>query len=118
MLGRDAGERGAGTVVTLAVGLAVVALFLLVLPVHAALSTRHSVVAAADAAALAAADTASGLVPGHPCGNADRVATANGGELAACKVDGLVVTVTVSRRVLGLLLAESATAGPAGSGID
>ena len=113
-----AGERGAGTVVALGLGLAVVAVLLLVMPVYAALATRHSVVAAADAAALAAADTASGLVPGHPCANADRVVAANGGELAACEVDGLVVTVTVSRRILGLVLAESATAGPAGSGID
>jgi len=104
--------------VTLALGLGIVAVFLLVMPLYAALATRHSVSAAADAAALAAADTASGLVPGHPCDVAGRIAEANGATLAACAVDGLVATVTVTRPVLGFAIAESATAGPAGPAAD
>ena len=112
------GDRGSGTVVTLGLGLGIVATLLLVLPLYAALATRHSVAGAADAAALAAADTASGLVPGHPCDLAARVAASNGAFLEKCRVDGLVVTVTVGRAILGLALRESATAGPAGSGAD
>lgn len=112
------GERGAGTVVTLGVGLGVIALLLLVLPVYAVLATRHSVAAAADAAALAAADAASGLVAGHPCEVAVRVAEANAASVGDCEVDGLVVTVTVRRTVLGFALSERATAGPAGSAPD
>ena len=112
------GERGAGTVVTLALGHGVMAVLLLVMPLVAALSTRHAVTGAADAAALAAADVASGLLPGHPCDAATRVAAANGAALRTCTVDGLVATVVVSRWVLGFAFAESATAGPAGSATD
>ena len=112
------GERGSGTVVTLGLGLAVIALLLVVLPVYAVLATRHSVAAAADAAALAAADAASGLVPGHPCDVAVRVAEANGAFVGSCEIDGLVVTVSAGRIVLGLALSEQATAGPAGSAPD
>ena len=112
------GDRGAGTVVTLGFGLGIVATLLLVLPLYAALATRHSATAAADAAALAAADVASGLVPGQPCDSAARVAAANGASLEACSLDGLVATVTVGRAILGISLRESATAGPAGSGAD
>jgi secretion/DNA translocation related TadE-like protein len=104
--------------VALALGLGVVAVLLLVLPVYAALAARHSVAAAADAAALAAADVASGLVPGHPCDVARRVAAANGASVELCAVDGLVATVTVGRTILGFPLSERATAGPAGSAPD
>ena len=107
-------DRGAGTVVTLGAVLGIVAVFLILVPLYVALAARHSVAAAADAAALAAADTASGLVAGHPCETAERVAAANGASLSACEVDGLVATVTVGRGILGLALRESATAGPAG----
>ena len=112
------GERGAGTVVALVLGLGITAVLLLAMPAFAALSARHAVTAAADAAALAAADTASGLVPGHPCDAALRVAAANGTSLRSCILDGPVATVVVGRWVLGLAFAESATAGPAGSGTD
>lgn len=112
------GERGSGTVVTLGLGLGLVALLLVVLPVHAVLVARHAVAAAADAAALAAADAASGFVPGHPCAVAARVAEANGASVRGCDIDGLVATVSVGRTILGLALSEQATAGPAGSAPD
>ena len=111
-------DRGAGTVVALGLGLAVVAAFLLAVPLYAALATRHAVAGAADAAALAAADAASGLVPGHPCDLAARVAAANGSSVENCTVDGLVATVTVGRTILGLAVSEQASAGPAGSAPD
>jgi secretion/DNA translocation related TadE-like protein len=113
-------DRGAGTVAALGLGLGMVAVLLLVLPLYGALATRHSVAAAADAAALAAADTASGLVPGYPCETAERVAAANGASLVECTIDGPVATVTVARGIPGapFRLQESATAGPAGSTAD
>lgn len=111
-------ERGAGTVVALGLGLGIVAVLMLALPAWLALATRHSVTAAADAAALAAADVASGLVPGYPCEMAAHVAAANRASVALCTVDGLVATVVVSRGILGLTIEESATAGPAGSRAD
>jgi secretion/DNA translocation related TadE-like protein len=112
------GERGAGSVAALGLGLGIVAVMMLVLPLYGALAARHVVVGAADAAALAAADTASGLVPGYPCDAAARVAAVNGASLEECRVDGLVVTVTVGTEILGLAVREIATAGPAGSGAD
>ena len=67
---------------------------------------------AADAAALAAADAASGAVVGVPCERAEEVTQASALSLTACEVDGLVATVTVSGR-LGVLTAEArARAGP------
>ncbi len=115
---RAAGERGSGTVVTLGAALGLLAVLLMLLPLAVVLASRQSVTGAADAAALAGADVASGLLPGYPCQEAARVAAANGAELAACAVDGLVVTVTASRSLLALTIAESATAGPAGSAPD
>lgn len=44
----------------------------------------HRAGKAADLAALAAADTARGLVAGDPCGTAERVARDNGARLERC----------------------------------
>ncbi|CAN5206167.1 hypothetical protein BH11ACT5_BH11ACT5_24210 [soil metagenome] len=111
-------DRGAGTVVALGLGLAIVAVFMLAIPLYVGLAARHAVTGAADAASLAAADAASGLVPGHPCDLAVRVAAANGSSVENCTVDGLVATVTVGRTILGLAVSERASAGPAGSAPD
>lgn len=67
---------------------------------------------AADAAALAAADTASGVAIGVPCERAEEVAAASGASLAACEVDGLVATVTVTGRFGVLVCDARARAGP------
>ncbi|WP_029146386.1 Rv3654c family TadE-like protein [Microbacterium luticocti] len=68
--------------------------------------------AAADAAALAAADTASGAVPGVPCERAAQVASANGGRLSACTLDGVIATVSVEVPVGALTARAWARAGP------
>jgi len=112
------GERGSGSVLTVATAGGLVALSALSIPLYLGLVTRQAVAGAADAAALAGADVASGLVSGYPCKTAARVATANGASLASCAVDGLVVTVSVSRRILGIAVIARATAGPAGQGVD
>ncbi|MFH8249297.1 Rv3654c family TadE-like protein [Microbacterium sp. B2969] len=67
---------------------------------------------AADAAALAAADAASGAVRGIPCERAVEVAAASGAALEACDVDGLIATVTVSAPFGRLVARASARAGP------
>jgi len=74
--------------------------------------TKQALAGAADAAALAAADVRVGLEAGEPCAVAARVATANGGSLASCSVDGLVVTVVVSSSIAGFAVGVAATAGP------
>jgi secretion/DNA translocation related TadE-like protein len=68
---------------------------------------------AADAAALAAADAASGAVVGVPCELAAHVSAALGATLAACEVDGLTATVSVSARFGPVTAAASARAGQA-----
>lgn len=66
----------------------------------------------ADAAALAAADVASGALPGVPCEAAERAASANRVTLAHCEVDGLVATVATSAWVFGVPVVGRARAGP------
>ncbi|MBG6239446.1 secretion/DNA translocation related TadE-like protein [Mycetocola sp. CAN_C7] len=105
-------ERGSGSVLAVALVAAVLLLTGLALPLNAALTTRQLTANAADAAALAAADTASGLVPGSPCTNAARAARLNGADLGECSVDGVEVRVTASRTVLGVVVTMAARAGP------
>ncbi len=67
---------------------------------------------AADAAALAAADTALGLVSGTPCDRAGQVAAGNRATLERCTLDGYVAQVQVSVHAYGWLLRSTARAGP------
>ena len=103
-----------GSILAASVAGSTILLTALVLPVGAALVEKRAIAGAADAAALAAADVASGLVPGIPCEAASRLAEANGGSLASCELDGAVVTVGVSGRVLGIPFTIHASAGPPG----
>jgi secretion/DNA translocation related TadE-like protein len=107
-----AGERGSGSVLVVALVTSVLMLAGLALPLNAALTTRQLTANAADAAALAAADTASGFVPGYPCANAAEAARLNGATLAECAVDGLQVRVTATRQVLGVVVSVASMAGP------
>ncbi|MDF2560940.1 MAG: helicase [Microbacterium sp.] len=76
--------------------------------------TAQRVAGAADAAALAAADAASGAVPTvvEPCALAARVAEASGAQLTGCSLEGLVATVEVQAAYAGLAAVSRARAGP------
>lgn len=79
-------ERGSGTVLVLGLcGVAVVLLTVTVL-LGGAVQARHRAAAAADLAALAAADVLLGRAAGQPCAAAGRVAAAQGGVLVRCDV--------------------------------
>lgn len=78
----------------------------------AGLAARQRIVGAADQVALAAADASRGIVGGSPCDRARELATANRAALAACRVDGWVVTVTVTGSFAGIPLTATSTAGP------
>ncbi|WP_106816833.1 Rv3654c family TadE-like protein [Microbacterium timonense] len=67
---------------------------------------------AADGAALAAADAASGAVPGVPCDRAAEIAASFGAIIEVCDLDELVCTVTVSVQFGPLTARASARAGP------
>ena len=115
---RENRERGAGSVLAVAIVACVVVLTAVALPLYTVLIVRASVSGAADAAALAAADTVSGVVGGIPCERAAIVARENGARLDSCAADGLVVTVSASRSVLGFQVSVAATAGPPGTPLD
>ena len=105
-------ERGAGSILALALLAATVLLTTLVVSVLALLAAGRSVANAADAAALAAADTASGAIAGYPCEAARAVAALNGTAVTRCSVTGLISSVSVGLRVQGIDIFASARAGP------
>ncbi|ONI81871.1 hypothetical protein ALI22I_37380 [Saccharothrix sp. ALI-22-I] len=106
-------DRGAASVVAVAVAGVWFALVVVGVQVGEAVVTRHRLSAAADLAALAAAgQLVSGTV--HACGRAEWVVERMGGRLASCDVDGWEVSVRVSGSTwaFGALSAHS-RAGPA-----
>ena len=111
-------DGGSGSILTVAIIGAVLAMALMLLPLYMGFAARQSVAGAADAAALAAADTVVGILPGLPCDAAERVVRANGASVLSCDVDGLIVTVTASRMLLGVPVTAVATAGPSYSTVD
>ncbi len=66
----------------------------------------------ADAAALAAADAASGAIPGGPCERATELAEPAGAALTVCQVDGMVATVQIDAAFGIMGSAARARAGP------
>lgn len=112
MTERGSAERGSATI--LAVGLLAAVLMASTAAVGtcALLTTKQRVSGAADAAALAAANTASGLVSGAPCDRASEVARLNGARLGSCHVAGLEVIVSAQQILGGLPIAVWARAGP------
>jgi secretion/DNA translocation related TadE-like protein len=105
-------ETGSASVLAVGVMGVLVITVATTLPLYIGMSVRQSVIGAADASALAAADVAVGVVPGIPCEVAATVAAANGAVLTSCVFDGLVVTVSTQRDFVGLALRADARAGP------
>ena len=107
--GRD---EGAGTAAAIGVVAAVVAVFGLLAPLGVLLDAAHRAGAAADAAALAAGDTALGLAVGVPCDRAGETAAAGGAVLESCAQRGDLVRVRVRVDALLVPLRADAVAGP------
>ncbi len=81
----------------------------------AAAGTRVAVLrsqGAADAAAVAGAAAAVGLVRGEPCAAADRAAGGNGARVSSCQVADAVVRVRVQVRAGPFTVEAAALAGP------
>jgi len=108
-------ERGAGSVLAVALLGAIVVATGAVLLAVAVLAAQRQVQGAADAAALAAADTLSGRAAGYPCANAERAATLNEASVTSCATAGQIATVAVTRDWAQLRLQAEARAGPPGS---
>lgn len=118
--GADAGpDRGAGTPLLLGVVGVLVGLAVTLSLLGQAAVARHRAEAAADLAALAAADVLLGRAEGGACTSAARTARDNGASLVSCRpAAGATVTVEVVVRIRGpgaALGVASATgrAGPA-----
>jgi secretion/DNA translocation related TadE-like protein len=108
-------ERGSATVLALGIVAALVCLTTGAIAIAGASVAKQRAAGAADLAALAAADVASGAIPGTPCGEAERVVRANGASLGFCEVDGAIARVTASLSYLGFGIDIEARAGPPGS---
>ena len=104
-------DSGAITVLAAAIVGLVTATSLAVAAAAGVLVERHRLGAAADAAALAAADVASGLVGGIACDAAERLAWANRARLTRCLIEGSEATVRVTSTVGPFALSAAATAG-------
>lgn len=94
-------ERGSATLLGVLLLAVVVLASLLAAAVASAIDVRHRAAAAADLAAVAAAEA---WVRGRPaCSVADTVVSRNRGRLLGCRVDGTAVAVSVEvrRSVLG-----------------
>jgi secretion/DNA translocation related TadE-like protein len=77
----------------------------------AAVAARRAA-GAADNAAIAAADTVSGALPGEPCARAGEGAEASVARLATCLTNDLDAIVTVEVSFAGLVATARARAGP------
>ncbi len=105
----------AGTILSVGVVVCTATLMVGFVTSGAGAAFSQRVAGVADAAALAAADAASGAVTGEPCARAAEVASASGAEVTACRLADLVATVTVSASFGRLPAIASARAGPPGS---
>lgn len=94
----------------LACGAAALCLGLPVIAASAQLEAGHRAAAAADAAALAAADVATGWIEGEPCALAGRVAGEAGGVLVACEASSASGEARVEVRIALPLGGSTATA--------
>lgn len=115
-MSRPVNQRGAATVLAVALLGLLVLLGCALSVVGAMFAAHRSAQAAADLAALAGAAAVAG--PRDPCAVADATATANGARLTGCVVDGreLRVSVVVAgpqwRGLMSQDLAAESRAGP------
>ncbi|WP_077489020.1 Rv3654c family TadE-like protein [Sinomonas mesophila] len=110
------GERGAGTILALGLGLLIIAACGAVGLLGQALAVSSRSASAADLAALAAADAERGLRPGSACAVASEAAGLNAASVVSCEVEipGSTVRVVVNvdgGPLLGPVLGR-ARAGP------
>jgi secretion/DNA translocation related TadE-like protein len=93
-------ERGAGSILVLCGVMIVLVALLTATALGGGILARHRAAAAADLAALAAAEELR-LGTGSECAEARAVAETNGGVLQSCQVEGSLVEVAVTAPVVG-----------------
>lgn len=105
-------ESGSGTPLAVGIVACIVLIGVGLLPLYRGAVAMRSLAAVADSAALAGADSASGLEPGFPCERAAQAAALGGARLDSCALSNGIVTVSVSASILGYPLRVEARAGP------
>ncbi|MET0590003.1 MAG: Rv3654c family TadE-like protein [Naasia sp.] len=105
-------DDGAGAALVIGVVAAIIIVTLTTLPLSLAYAESRRLAGTADAAALAAADTASGALAGVPCEAAASVARIQGAALDSCEVSRAIASVTVSGEAAGIALTARSRAGP------
>ncbi len=109
-------ETGSGSVLMIGVVALVLSTGSAAVSISAAFAVKQRTAHAADAAALAAADTATGMVAGFPCEAAEKAARLNGADLGGCEIEGHIARVIARGQYLGIEVAVQARAGPARDG--
>lgn len=106
------GQRGSISVVAVGMIAGVLALTGGIVGISGAFVVKQRVSGAADVAAVAAADVATGAVSGYPCERAAATAALNGATLLECAIDGPIASVVVSAVFLAFEVRSRARAGP------
>lgn len=104
-------DDGSGSVFALVIIGATVSIAVALLGVLGAFAAHTKASTAADAAALAAADTASYRIPGDPCARAAIAASLHGASLSSCESNRTESHVTVSTDLGWFAFTASARAG-------
>lgn len=105
--------RGSGTMLSVGLIACGAALAVALAATSGASLARQNLTHAADAAALAAADTHSGFVDGAPCDRARSTASAFGASVSLCAPCGGDHCVEVTDTFLGIAMAVRSRAGAA-----
>jgi secretion/DNA translocation related TadE-like protein len=103
-------DRGAGGMLALTIAAGTMAFSLLALSLFSVMPVKASANAAADSAAIAAAETASSNSTAQACDSAAEVATLNHATLSSCDVLGEEATVTVGRDIFATTYSVTARA--------
>ena len=110
-------RRGSATVLSLGLSAATLVLGGVLVSTLHLVSVAQQVQQVANLAALAASDTAIGVISGEPCSTARMVATHHSFALTSCELDGSRARVSVGVSLWGVQVSRRADAAPEPSAI-
>jgi secretion/DNA translocation related TadE-like protein len=106
------GERGSGTVLSLAVIALSILCFGITQSIALTLLSGSRLIAITEETALTADDALRGLITGYPCELAREIAAQNVVILDECRIVGFEVFVKMHAESMGIVLNATARAGP------
>lgn len=111
----DTAEEGSGSMLALGIGASFLILTIILIPLLGSFVLQQRAQGVADLAALAAADVASGRLPGFPCVLAESLVTRADFLLSECRTDELISRVIVRVSFGPFEVTARARAGPSGA---